>query len=80
VARSRHKNAVELNRRSSPYGILRQPASLGKNIRELMKGVPVIHQGGQRGEDPDTGWDPRVAGRGGSGVPVIVSGRRAHGG
>jgi hypothetical protein len=39
----------------------------------------VIHRGGQRGEDPDARWDPRAAGRGGSGLSALVSGRRAHG-
>lgn len=78
MARSRHKNFVERNRGASLYGILSQAASLGKNIRVLIKGEAVIHRGGQRGEDPDTGWDARVARRGGSGVPAKVSGGRAH--
>jgi hypothetical protein len=79
VARSRHNNAVDRNRRASPDGILGQPEALGKHIRELMTGVAVIHRGGPRGEDPDTGWDARVAGQGGSGMPAMMSGRRAHG-
>jgi hypothetical protein len=45
-----------------------------------MMGVSVVHQGGQRGEDPNAGWDPRAAGRGGSGLPGMVSGRRGTGG
>jgi hypothetical protein len=79
VARSRHKNFVELNRRSNPYGILRQAAPLGKHIREMVGGVPVIHGGGKRGEEADTGGDLEAAGRGGSGLPAIVCGKRAHG-
>ena len=39
----------------------------------------MIHRGGRRGVDPDVRWDPRAAGRGGSRLPAMVSGRRADG-
>ena len=35
----------------------------------------MIDRGGTRGEAPDTGWEPRVAGRGGRGVAVMGAGR-----
>jgi hypothetical protein len=79
VARSRHNNGVERNRGAGPYGILRRPAPLGKNICEMMRGVPVIRRSGQSGENPDAGWDPRAARRGGSRWPAMVSGRRVDG-
>jgi hypothetical protein len=33
-----------------------------------------------RGGEADSGWDLEAAGRGGSGLPAVVCGRRAHGG
>jgi hypothetical protein len=79
VARSRHNNAVELDRGSSPYGILRQPAPLGKNICEMVGGVPVIDRGGNRREDLEAGEEAGAAARGRRAPPATVSGRRAHG-
>lgn len=53
MTRSRHKYAVERHRRSSPYGILRQPAPVGKNIREVVGwGLAIL--GGRRGGRPRT--------------------------
>ena len=40
----------------------------------------MLQQGRQRGEAPDVGGDPGSAGRGGSRLPVTVSGQRADGG
>jgi hypothetical protein len=38
VARSRHKNAVERNRCSAPFGIVIQPVALDEKISEVLGG------------------------------------------
>jgi hypothetical protein len=72
-------NGVERNRCTTSYGILRQPAPLGKNIRERMRWLPVIARRGQRGEGEDAWWEWRVARGGGRRWPAMVAGRRVEG-
>jgi hypothetical protein len=72
VARSRHKNSVELNRGTVPFRILRQPEPLEKKIREIVGGLPAIHGGGRRCHDPDAGSDLGRVGRGCRGPPARV--------
>jgi hypothetical protein len=45
----------------------------------MIGGVPVLQPGGQRGEAPEVGGDPKGAGRGGSELAVTGSGQRADG-
>src|SRR5215510_4429148 len=49
VARSRYQNGVERTRGTTSYGILRQPAPLGKHIRERMRWFPAIPRRGWEG-------------------------------
>jgi hypothetical protein len=51
VARSRHKNAVERNRGTTPYGILIQRGRLRKRFRGSVDRRPSILGGGRRGEN-----------------------------
>jgi hypothetical protein len=66
VARSRHKNFVELNRCATPYGILIQPDPLEKRFRGGVDGWPALLGGGKGNEGPGTGWNEGQ--RGGAGV------------
>jgi hypothetical protein len=55
VARSRHKNFVELNRCATLFGILVQPDLLEKRFRGGVGGWPTFLGGGKGDEGQGTG-------------------------
>jgi hypothetical protein len=78
VARSRHKNFVELNRCAIPFGILIQPVPLEKRFRGGVGGWPMRLGGGKGDEGQCTGVEWGPARWWCRGLPKTVFERRTH--